>query len=283
MITSNGKLYIKRYLAGQVPAIAQSIAFGIGGKAEAIGDTALEFEVGRSDIVLTSYDFVADRLVFKAPLPDNLAGKVYEVALFSMATNAEAGEYASRLIASFDSDSEDWVDSTTGVEDTYNVSQTRIGVNSLTHIPAASATKTSSLRELYLDFSGNSGADRFAFAYNVNNANTSVLKLRFLTDSANYYEYNLGAQTTGYKIVSVAKSAATATGTPSWSDINEIQVITTSGAGGASSVDFDGLRIEDTDSINPNYVMVTRELLATPFVKEVGKVQDIEFALEVAV
>lgn len=283
MLTTNGKTHIKRYLAGQVPAIAQSIAFGIGAKAESATDTYLQFEVGRSDIVLTSFDFVTNKLIFKAPVAEEYAGQILEVALFSTATNPEAGDYGSRLISTFDSDSEEWVNLADGTDEVFLTNTSRIGGDSLSHTPAASSLRTSSLPGLFLDFSGNSGADKFIFSFNVGNTNATNVKFRFLTDSANYYDFTIAANTAGYKIVEALKSTAVATGTPDWSNITEIQVTTTAGSGGAAAVDFDGIRIEDTDSISPNYVMVSRELLSVPFIKTIGMSQDIEFALDVNV
>lgn len=281
MITTEGKIHLKRYLAGYVPAIAQSIAFGIGPKAEASGDTYLNFEIDRADILLTTYDFVNNKLIFKAAVPTEFAGIIYETALLSQRTNALSGEYGSRLLSSFDSDTEVWT--TGGVAATYTTSNTRLGADSLSHTPALSTTTTSQLAELVLDFSGNSGNDKFILAYNVGNANTSNIQVRMMTDASNYYNFSLGAQTAGYKVTEFAKSTATVTGTPSWANITMIQILTTSGAGGASAVNYDGLRIEDVDTINPDYVLVSRELLASPFTKELGKANEIEFTLDVTI
>lgn len=283
MITNDGKLHIKRYLAGMVPSIAQSIAFGVGDRAEAVGDTSLHFEVGRTEISVVSFDFDTNRIIFKAPVPDGFDGTVNEVALFSTTANSVAGQYGSRLLATFDTETEYWVDVTAGTVEAYSTTGSRIGVNSLNHSPAASGTKSSRLSQIFMDLSGYSQSDKFIFAYNVGNDNTTTLSFKFHTDASNYYEFNLGAQTAGYKITERAKSTATVTGNPSWADINELRVTTISGAGGASSIDFDGIRVEDVDTINPDYVMVAREVLATPYVKENGKAQDIEFSLPVTV
>ena len=134
-----------------------------------------------------------------------------------------------------------------------------------------------------MDLSGYSAADAFVLAFNVGTATTSSVRALFLTDTSNYYTVNFGTPTSGYKIVSVAKGDAVATGTPDWGNITEIRVSTISTAGGASQIDYDGLRIEDTDTVNSDYVLVSRELLTTPFVKQIGMTQEIEFALDVNV
>jgi hypothetical protein len=283
LITLNGKTHIKRYLASIVPAIARSIAFGIGGSAESVSDTKLGFEVGRSQVRIISYDFVNNKLIFKAEVDALFGGTIYEVALFSSNAADNNGQYSSKVLATFDSTKETWQDATTSVAGTYVTTNTRIGTDSLSHTPSASTSKTDIAPGTFLDFSGYSGADKFVFAYYVNNANTSNIKFRFGTDAANYYEFALGAQTAGYKVIEVAKSTATVTGTPSWSNITEIRVTTTSGAGGASAVNYDGIRIEDMDSATQDSIMVSRELLSTPFTKVEGKVQEIEFSLDVSV
>lgn len=280
MLTTEGRTYIKRYLAGQVPAIAQCIAFGLGSRAESASDTSLQFEFGREQITLTSYDFVNNKVIFKAALDSDYSGTIYEVALYSQLENPVAGLFGSRLISTFDSDSESWVDSS-GSAATFSTSTARIGGDSLSHTPVAEATTTSTWSDLFLDLSGHSSADVFSLAYNIANTNTSSIVLRFMTDSSNYYTITRTTPGIGYRIDTFTKGSAVATGSPSWENITSVQVATTATAGGAASVAFDGLRIEDVDTISTEYVMVARELLSTPYVKQEGMTQEVEFALAV--
>lgn len=277
MITTNGALHIKRYLGGSVGAIAQSIALGVGTAAEAVGSTAMDFEVIRANVILTSYDFVNNKLIFKATIPENFIGTVYEAGLWSLAVDASAGDYGSQTIATFESDSETWVGGT------FAATAARIGVEALQHTPALSTSTTSTMSDIVYDLSGYSSADYFNFAYNVGNANTASIKYRFLTSAGNYYEFNIASPTAGYKVTKLTKGSATVTGAPTWSNITEVDVITTSTAGGASAVSFDGIRLEDADTTNTEYVLVARELLATPFTKVDTMAQDVEFALAVTV
>ena len=283
MITLDGKVYIKRYLAQFVPSICQSIAFGIGGSAEVNTSKSLDFEVDRSNVMLVSYDFVNNKLIFKAEVPDDYSGKIYEVGLYSLPENVAAGEFGSRLLTSFDSATETWVDATSGTAASYNSTNTRLGADSLRHVPALSTTKVDTMTALNLDLSGYSAADKFTVALNAGNTNTSAVKLLFLTDASNYYTVTMGAPVSGYQVMSVAKSTAVATGTPNWGNITEMRVSTTSGAGGASQIDYDGVRVEDTDTLNADYVLVSRELLASPYVKVDGMTQEIEFSLDINV
>lgn len=277
MITTDGKLHIKRFMAKQVSDIGKSIAVGLGPKSEQVGDTALQFEIARSEINLISYDFVNNRIVFKASIPQELAGKIYEVGLWSSSSNSAAGEYTSRLLTSFDSNSEVW---STG---SFQIANARIGIDSLRLTPATSATVVTSITDVFMDVSGNSGVDKFSIAYYNSNANVANFKVRFKTDSGNYYTLTVTSPSTGYQISTVNKSAAVATGTPSWGMITQIDVEVVAGAGGSASIDFDGIRIEDIDTINPDYVMVARELLVSPLTKVEGRVMDIEFSLPVSI
>lgn len=257
------------------------MAFGVGTATESAGDIALNLETSRSPLNLTSYDFVENRLVYKATVPDEYVGKIYEVGLYSLEASPLSGEFGSRNISTFDSETEVWADPADGTVTPFSTTNTRIGSDSLRHSHAASTTLTSALRELTIDLSGYSAADSFTIAYNVGTANTSQLSVRFMTDASNYYYYNLGSQTTGYKIVSVNKGSALVQGAPSWSEITEIRVVTTSGATGATTIDFEAIRVEDRDSQNLDYILVARKVLPIPVTKVSGMALEVEFYLDV--
>lgn len=281
MLTSEGRNHIRRYLAGYVPALAQSIAMGVGNRAESISDAALQLEVASSEVNLTTYDFSTNKLVYKAPIPEDFSGTIYEVGLYSLTENPNTTESGSRNLSTFDSAAEDWINTADQTDAIFTTTSTRVGADSLLHDPAASASLTTALSGLEIDLSKNSAADSFTFAFNVGSANTSSVRVRFLTDGSNFYDFNLGAQTAGYKMIERTKGSATVTGVPSWENIAEIQVTTTSGAGGSSSVSFDAIRIEDKDTINLDYVLIARKVLAAPVTKIEGMSQDIEFSLDV--
>jgi hypothetical protein len=282
MITDEGKLHIKRYMAEYVPSIARSMVFGIGSAAASASDTALQLEIDSSIINLTNYDFINNQIVYKAEIPETYEGKIYEVGVYSLDSNPTAATYASRLISTFDSATEDWQDNS-NVLANFASTSTRVGADSLSFTPAASGSTTYNLFEVDLDLSGYSSADKFVLAYNVANANTSQITLRFYTDTGNYYSTSLGAQTAGYKIVTVTKGAFTVTGAPSWETITRIQIVVTSGAGGASDVEFDAIRINDADTPITDYVLVSRKVLDTPITKVAGQAQDMEFRINLTV
>lgn len=275
MITTVGKTFIKRYLAGKAGTAAGAISLGIGDVAAQASDTSLQFEFARIPVALTEYDFVDDKLVFKGSVPAEIAGKIYEIGLWTDEINALAGNQGSRLVTSFESDSEEW---TSGTFDTNTV---RIGPDSLKHTPSASTTTTSTMSNLTLDFGANSAADKFIIAYNVDNANVANIKIRFMKDVSNYYEFTITSPTSGYKFSTFTKGSATLVGTPSWEEVNELSVLTTATSGGVASVEYDGIRLEDVDTVSPEYGLIARFILASPIEKVEGSVQDIEYRLNV--
>lgn len=275
MITDRGKSFIKRYLANQSGALVGAMSVGIGNAPVVSTDERMQFEFARVPVIVTDYDFTNDELIFKSTLPEEVGGTIYEIGLWTDEVNSGPGNQESRLLTSFDSDTEDW-----SVE-TFATGNTRIGDDSLILTPAASGTSTSVLTGISLDLVDFTSLDTFILAYYVGNANAANVTIRLRTDSSNYYEFTITNPTAGYKFASFQKGMANVVGSPEWFDINEIEVSTTAGAGGAASVQFDGLRIEDVDSLSPEYGLIARFVLQSSIVKAEGTVQDIEYALPV--
>jgi hypothetical protein len=277
LITTLGELHIKRYLGRQATSIAESIAYGLDPTAESVGDKTLGFEVGREDTTLTTFNHSTNNVIFKTSLPTEWAGTVYEIGLWSVGVDSLAGNYGSRLISHFDT-TEGWSATT------YSTANSRVGIDALRLSPATSATATATRSNLTLDLSGYSSADTFKLAYATNNAFTSNVSIRLYTDASNYYTLSASpGATPGYKFSSFTKASAVATGTPTWSSITSIEARATSTGGGGAVVDFDALRLDDSDPYNPDYVLVAREVLASPIVKVAGRPMEIEFALGVSI
>lgn len=264
MITTQGKAIIFRYLAGNLPRIAESIAIGIGSSAENVNDTILDFEAERVSVTLVSADIVNDKLVFKGTIPQEYVGTIYEVGLWYGNPQTLGG---SSIIVEFDSDTEAWS------TPTWNTALARIGTDALQVAGGASST----LSDIALDLSVFSDADFMSVAYNADAAIGNIV-IRFSTDVSNYYEYSFTAAT-GYEIKTMGKAAFTATGTPDWADITSITVSAT----GTGNAVFDGIRAEDADTISTDYALVARSVLVSPKVKSSDTEMDIEYALEITI
>lgn len=275
MITARGRTFIKRYLAGQSGTLVGALSVGIGNAAPALNDERMQFEFARVPVLVTDYDFVNDQLIFKGTLDEEIEGTIYEIGIWTSEVNSAAGNQESRIITTFDSETEDW-----DVE-TFDTANTRIGIDSLKHTPAASGTSASVLSGITLDLVDFTSLDTFVLAYFVANSNTASVTVRLRTDAANYYQFSVANPTSGYKFATFTKGSATVVGTPDWADINEVEIRTTAKSAGSASVQYDGLRIEDVDSIAPEYGLVARYVPASPITKEEGIVRDVEFALQV--
>lgn len=269
MITTDGKRYIKQYLAGQVPSIARAMALGIGDEAEDLGDKSLQFETLRLPLDLISYDVVNDKLIFKAVIPDVYVGKVYEIGLYSLPSDT-LNDSPSQLITTFDQ-SEDWDGGT------WNSTNTRVGVDSMRLVATDGLSEGATL-PVSLDLSNFSPTDACTIALYAS-TNVSVT-ITFETDPVNIYAVNVTPEA-GYGVLSIPKSSFEKFGAASWDDITAITVQAT-GDGGTGTVDFDAISFIDQDFANPDFVLISREVI-TPFTKVGGTVNEVEFSLSVSV
>lgn len=282
MITDLGKVHIKRFLAGWEPELARSIAFGVGDSAESSAQDRLDYEIGRTDIALTTYNFLEDKLIYKGVTDELFDGVIYEVGLYS----SEAGEgsaVGSKLILSFDSDTEFWTQA--GLPATYATTNTRIGNDSVVVAPAASGSITTSYADVLMDLSGYTAADTFSFAFYNANANASSMKYRLYTDAANYYDIDLtsGQITTGFNLVNIPMAQAVPTGAPRWAEITKVDVTVNANANGAAHVQLEGVRVEDRDNTEIGNILIARTKLAVPYTKLTGTIQEVEFPLGITI
>ena len=272
LITTAGKRAVMQYLAGLRSGLASHIAVGSVNNAAALTDTELAFEFARGEVTSVSPDYTNTLLVYKARLDENAAGQIYEAGLWS--TTDSGSEYVSKLLLDFDSNTDTW---STGTF----VTGSRIGADMLRLAPATSATVTANRTETYFDLSGYSNNDEFRMTYNVGNANTASVALRFYTDASNYYTYTISNPTSGYKYATFTKAGFIATGTPSWANITYASVSATANASGAAQVDFDGVRIEDKDTYTDNNILISRAVPGSPITKTAGLPMDIEYSIDV--
>ncbi len=275
LITDAGRRHIFRYLAGQEASLAGSIAIGAGTNEPAGTDTRLTYEFDRSTIYLVSPSYIDNKIIFKATLEREVIGKIYEVGTYSTSYASFSTGNPSRSLVSFDSQHESWSSGTFVSENA------RLGTQALRLSPAAAGTLAAALPDANLDLSGYANTDRIIIAFHCADINTSSVRLRFrMIDTASYFEASVTNPMQGYNVRSFLKSTFTKVGTPDWSDINSIEVSVSAKATGATSVDFDGIRVE---AFRPDIenILISRSLLRTPVIKDTFEEMDIEYSIEV--
>lgn len=271
LITDEGKKAILRYLAAKVEAWSGGIAIGVGSSTPAATDVSMNFEIGRGEVDLWSPDFADNSIIVKGTIPVDVVGDIHEVGIHMQATNSRAPA-DSLLITDFD-------DAYTEVEGhTRDTSaELRVGRAGAKVTPAASTSATVTLPYMFMDMSGYQGTDKIALAFYLADANCSDIRIKFMTDDANYFAIGIIPQTSaGYYISSITKQNFAATGTPDWANITKLEFQATAGAGGAAGVTFDGLRVNDTDYYD-DFALVSRALVSPAIVKDDSHPLDIEY------
>jgi len=273
LITTEGKRLILRVLAEQASSLGQAIGLGVGAAAATVADLRLQWEIDRQQIAIRNVDYDNSRVIMKTTLPQNSIYKIYEIGLWSQFTNDFNSDNVSRVLTTFETSFESWTNTTV------DATQSRTSPDSVKIDAGSSATTTSSLG-VELDLSGYSALDTFNIAFYKANNNITTLKLNFASTGGSWEgSATVSALPVGYNIISIAKGAFTATGTPDWSAITTMSVKVTAG-GSAGYLIMDGIRIEDGDTLNPAYALVSRSVLGSPLTKTDSSPMDIEYALE---
>lgn len=288
MITNNGSKFIKEYFAQNHTAIAKAMSFGIGTKEVSVNDTDLEFEISRSPIITVAYDKTEnpsipgtfyDRVVFRASVPSIESSRITEVGLWSEMGDNLALLNGSQLLVDFDSNDVDaWQSATWHIST--EALPTIVGNSALKHELTEAGTASSNLINLALNLSSYSDKDKFTVAVQIPADVPESIQIKFKTDASNYYYYNVTDLVEGLNIFSFNKADLLVTGTPTWSNITSMGFTTTST--GASTVLWEAIRLVDTDTANPRYVMIARQTMPVFVVKE-GMTNEIEFYIEVDV
>lgn len=289
MITLFGKRFLTNFIAGNISSQAKDMVFGIDNTSASQTDTRLGFEFYRTPVEFGGTDIYSDSnvikyfVIYKAILPVDIAGNIKEVGIYP-SRKLSLINFDSKFISDF-SDAFDWTDldgfnplsSTTGalIADSLLNMQSGIGSENI---------YTSTIPET--DFSGYSVNDTVKLSYYKNDNNLEKIKIRFYSSDLAYYEIeildNVG---TGNKIsndilISTLLAGANSNN-PDFSKINKIGIVLVPKNGLQTVVGLDGLRINDEDSFDPTYGLISRKVLSTPLVKISGRSVDVEYRMEI--
>ena len=289
VITKFGKRFLTNFIAGNIPSAAKDMAFGIDGAAASQNDTRLGFEFYRSPVLFGSTDIQTSAgvttyyVVYKSTIPQDVVGEIYEIGLYPL-TRTSINNFDSKFISDFDNVT-DWLDPSSS-NPVNSSSNYRIGGNVLSMSASSGSSNTYKASIPALDLSGYSSADTFRLAYYRADANLSTIKIRLYSDSSKYYEATITPSAgTGYKIsdnipFSTFTSGATNPG-PDITNINEVGIVVTASGGGATTIGLDGLRVNDEDTFDPIFGIISRSSDTSPLISKVaGRPVDVEYRLE---
>jgi hypothetical protein len=295
MITKFGKRFLTNYLAGNVSFAAKELAFGIGNSAPDINgnDTRLNFEFYRVPVKLSSIDIsevggsYVYKAVFIATIPQDVAGVISEIALYP-ASRTSINNFDSKFITSFENNVlwEDSNGSNPAIESNGPTFTSKIGENMVLIQSPLSSSQEYKTATGTINLSGYSINDSLSIAYKKADANLSKIRVKFYSSSTQFCYVDFTPESgTGDKIQSVSLSSLfsnTSATPPDFTNITNLGVEVTANSSGTTSVYFDGIRINDEDTFDPSYGMISRSVLTGGDIitKTSGRQVDVEYKLQ---
>jgi len=286
IITKFGKRYLTNLVAGNILDLNKDIAIGIDSTTPTANDTRLGFEFYRLPVKLRSIDIQQDpedntifyySTVFKTTIPQDVSGTIKEIGLYP-STRTGTNSYDDKFLTDF-ANPLDWKDTTLSSPQVVTLNP-RIGdilLMMTSQLNGFGEYKT----DVTLDISGYSINDTLTLAYRENDTALDYLQVRLYSSDTSYYYVQVEGSTAGDKIAEIPLSDlfSNSVGTPNKSAINKIgiRIVPESGT---STVSLDGLRINDEDTFDPFYGLISRSVLSSPLLKLNGRQVDIEYKLD---
>ena len=297
MITKFGKRFLIDFIAGNSNFTSKDLAIGIATGAqlpEADTNTRLGFEIYRMPVSLSSINIESDGSggfnyysIFKTTIPQDISGVVTEIGLYP-GFRKSINFYDSKFITAFENNTL-WVDSSgnsPGLESNSSDGTTfvsKIGENMVRFNVTQSTSKEYKNTIALLDLSGYSVNDSLTLSYKKADNNTSKIRIKFYSSSSAYYYADFtpsGSNEDKLQSVSMSTVFNNIVGSPDLTNITSIGVEVTAGSGGNTVIYFDGLRVNDEDTFDPQYGLIARHVLTTPLKKPSGRPVDIEYKLQ---
>ena len=293
MITKFGKRFISSYLAGTTVSPTKDLAFGIDSTAvQSNGnDTRLGFEFYRLPVSFGSIDIQTDvsgnstySIVYQATIPQDVSGIIKEIGLYP-GLKSSINNYDSKFIADFENNlmwfRSDGANPELVATTTSNISPrvgsyfSKVGVS-----PSQSMEFVCSYSGL--DLSGYTASDSLSLAYNQENTNLDSIVFKFYSSDSSYYSATFAGATSvtdTNKIAKVLFSSLVANNAyADLTSIIKIGVVITAKSSGQAVVYLDALRIDDEDTFDANFGLISRSVVS-PIEKIAGKPVDIEYRI----
>ena len=223
--------------------------------------------------------------IYSATIPQDISGVISEIGLYP-GSRKSANNFDSQFITSFNNNL-NWTDGAYNPQITYNSGsfQSKIGDNMIGITALANSSKEYTNSESYYDISGYSVNDSIAIAYKKADSNTSKIRVKFYSSDTSYCWVDFTPESgTGDKISSLTLNnlfANTTATPPDLTSIIKIGLEVTAVSGGATTVYFDAIRINDEDSFDPYFGLISRAVLVGQDIltKASGRQVDIEYKL----
>jgi len=305
MITKFGKRFLTSYLSGNSAFVSKELALGIGSTTpNAKGnDTKLNFEFYRLPVELSSFSILEAGVdgdgdpvysyfvTYKSTIPQDISGVVSEVGLYP-GDRQSFNNFDSKFITSFTNEF-NWfngTDNPTSQGNTQDANGTYTFLSrvsdSMIKVDVTSGQTKEYINSLISDdISGYSINDTISIAYKKSDNNVSKIRVKFYSSDLAYYYVDFTPESgTGDKIQELSLSNlfnnyTASPNLPDPSSITKIGVATTA-TGGNTTVYFDAIRINDEDTFDPGYGLISRSVLSTPLIKKPGRPVDIEYKLQ---
>lgn len=289
MITKFGKRFITSYMSNGLNFSNKDIAIGIGNSAPSANNTDLDFEFYRSGVFLGSTDIQTNTatgettysVVYKTTLPTDAEGVITEIGLFPSLVN-QSTDYSSRYISSFENVSL-WKDESGDQPESVSSDYPKIGSSYFKVLAEPGERKYYQLDTLF-DLSGYGVDDSISIAFKQMDLNLEYVYVRFYSSELAYKEIRfldnaeIGNKILKLQISDLLNSEYSSVDEVNFSSITVIEVGIKSD-GGESIVLLDGLRLNDDDSYNPSYGLISRSVLSEPIIKVLGVEMDIEYKI----
>jgi hypothetical protein len=268
MITKFGKRFLTNLIAGNISNQGKDIAIGIDLSSATENDTRLGFEYYRTPVQFGSTDIQNTNgtpsysVIFKTSIPQDVEGYINEIALYP-SQKTSINNYDSKFITDFNSYT-DWEDSD-GFRPSFDTNNSRVGNNLL--IMQASVDEGNEYFQNIdkLDLSGYSANDTLRLAYYKMDENLNTISIRFYSSSGSYFQKNITpASGLGHKItndIPMSELFAGAVNEPDKSSITKIGILIVPDTSEITYVGLDGLRLNDEDTFDPIYGLISRSVV----------------------
>jgi hypothetical protein len=294
LITKFGKRFLTSYLAGMITSPTKDLAFGIDSTAvQANGnDTRLGFEFYRVPVSFGSIDIQTDvsgnstySVVYQATIPQDVSGIIKEIGLYP-GIKSSANNYDSKFIADFENNLM-WFKSDGSnpelVSETTSTIKPRVGAYFSKVALSASQSVEFTCSYSGLDLSGYTASDSISLAYNQENTNLESIVFRFYSSDSSYYSATFAGAASVTDTNKIAKVLfSTMVANNAYADLTsiiKIGVVVTAKSSGQAVIYLDALRIDDEDTFDANFGLISRSVLSSPVEKIAGKPVDIEYRI----